>query len=174
MGIELVQAGLKVRALERGEDRLNIDYAYPKPADELAFTKRHKIMQSPHDAAFTIRHTAADTALPMRELGAFRLGDGVGGAGLHWTGMITRPTPLDLKMKTYAEEHFKRGALDEELRIEDFPVDWADIEPHMDFLIKYVDLQAKRAIFAVLFSPVVTRLKARVLTRSLINHLRTV
>lgn len=136
MGIELAKAGLKVRALERGEDRLNSDYAYPKPADELAFTKRHKIMQSPHDAAFTIRHNASETALPMRELGAFRLGDGVGGAGLHWTGMITRPTPVDLKMKTYADEHFKRGELDEELRIQDFPVSWEEIEPHMDFFDK--------------------------------------
>lgn len=125
-----------MRALERGEDRLNSDYAYPKPADELAFTKRHKIMQSPHDAAFTIRHNASETALPMRELGAFRLGDGVGGAGLHWTGMITRPTPVDLKMKTYADEHFKRGELDEELRIADFPVSWEEIEPHMDFFDK--------------------------------------
>lgn len=133
MGIELANAGLKVRALERGEDRLNGDYAYPKPADELAYTKRHKIMQSPHDAAFTIRHTSKDIALPMRELGAFRLGDGVGGSGLHWTGMITRPTPVDLKMQTYANERFHRKQLDEELRISDFPVSWEEIEPHMDF-----------------------------------------
>ncbi|WP_321813107.1 MULTISPECIES: GMC family oxidoreductase [unclassified Paraburkholderia] len=135
MGIELAQAGLKVRALERGEDRLNVDYAYPKPADELAYTRRHKIMQSPHDAAFTVRHNLNGTALPMRELGAFRLGDGVGGSGLHWTGMITRPTPVDLKLKTYADAHFK-GKLDADLRIRDFPLTWEEIEPHMDFFDK--------------------------------------
>jgi gluconate 2-dehydrogenase alpha chain len=133
MAMELAQAGLKVRALERGEDRLNIDYAYPKPADELAYVKRHKIMQSPRVAAFTTRHTANETALPMRELGAFRLGDGVGGAGLHWTAMITRPTATDLKLKTYAKERFAPGQLDDELRIHDFPLTWAELEPHMDF-----------------------------------------
>lgn len=133
MGIELANAGLKVRALERGEDRLNVDYAYPKPADELAYVKRHKIMLLPSTAAFTVRHTGNDIALPMRELGSFRLGDGVGGSGLHWTGMITRPTPQDFKMGTYADQHFGRKHLDEELRISNFPVSWEEIEPHMDF-----------------------------------------
>jgi len=131
--IELAKAGLKVRALERGADRTSAEFAYPIPADELAYTKRHKIMQSPAVAAFTTRHNLNEVALPMRELGSFRLGDGVGGAGLHWTAMITRPTPTDLQLATYARENFEKSQLDKELRLYDFPISWDELEPHLDF-----------------------------------------
>ncbi|NIF20352.1 GMC family oxidoreductase [Candidatus Pantoea multigeneris] len=136
MSIELAKAGLKVRALERGADRPASEWGYPNPADELANTKRHVLMQKPSQDAFTVRHNAGETALPMRELGAFRLGDGVGGAGLHWTAMLIRPTPNDLKLKTFADTHYAKGQLDEELRIMDFPFTWDEIEPHFDFFDK--------------------------------------
>ncbi|MDB6455096.1 GMC family oxidoreductase [Falsirhodobacter sp. 20TX0035] len=133
MAIELAKAGLRVRALERGPDRPNAEFAYPKPADELAYAHRHKIMQSPRQAGFTVRRTRDETAQPMRVLGKFRLGDGVGGSGLHWTAVQIRPTPTDLKLKTFVDEHYAPGALDEELQIQNYPVSWDEIEPHMDF-----------------------------------------
>ena len=98
MSIELAQAGLKVRALERGEDRANADFAYPKPADQYAYGVRNKIMVTPKDGALTVRHSMNDTALPTRKWGAFVPGTGVGGSGLHWTGVLIRPTPTDIKL----------------------------------------------------------------------------
>lgn len=45
LSIEMAKAGLKVRALERGHDRPSSEMGYPIPADELANTKRHVLMQ---------------------------------------------------------------------------------------------------------------------------------
>ncbi|WP_414440723.1 GMC family oxidoreductase [Burkholderia sp. 22PA0106] len=136
MSIELAQAGLKVRALERGEDRSNADFAYPKPADQYAYGVRNKIMVTPRDGALTVRHSTNDTALPTRKWGAFVPGTGVGGSGLHWTGVLIRPTPTDLKLKTYADQAYKKGQLEDGMQVQDFPFSWDEIEPHYDFFEK--------------------------------------
>ena len=132
MSIELAQAGLKVRALERGEDRSNTDFAYPKPADEYAYGVRNKVMVTPRDGALTVRHGLNDTALPTRQWGAFVPGTGVGGSGLHWTGVLIRPTPTDIKLKTYADQAYKSGQLGEGMQVQDFPFTWEEIEPFLD------------------------------------------
>ena len=100
MAIELAQAGLKVRALERGPERPPEDFAYPKPADQYAYAIRNKVFATPRDAALTVRYNTGETALPTRKWGAFAPGTGVGGSGLHWTGVLIRPTPTDIKLKT--------------------------------------------------------------------------
>lgn len=143
MSIELAQAGLKVRALERGEDRSNADFAYPKPADQYAYGVRNKIMVTPRDGALTVRHSAQDTALPTRKWGAFVPGTGVGGSGLHWTGVLIRPTPTDLKLKTYADQAYKKGQLEDGMQVQDFPFTWDEIEPYYDFFDKVCGLSAK-------------------------------
>ncbi|NIE63129.1 GMC family oxidoreductase [Burkholderia sp. Ax-1719] len=142
MSIELAQAGLKVRALERGEDRSNADFAYPKPADQYAYGVRNKIMVTPRDGALTVRHSAQDTALPTRKWGAFVPGTGVGGSGLHWTGVLMRPTPTDLKLKTYADRAYKKGQLEAGMQVQDFPFTWDEIEPYYDFFDKVCGLSA--------------------------------
>lgn len=133
MSIELAKAGLKVRALERGPDRGNKEFAYPTPADQYAYSSNYKVFAKPKQATTTIRHTTNDTALPMRRWGSFCPGDGVGGAGVHWTAVLVRPTPTDLKLKTYADEHYAPGQLQEDMQIQDFPVSWDEVEPHFDF-----------------------------------------
>ncbi len=140
MSIELAQAGLKVRALERGEDRSNADFGYPKPADQYAYGVRNKIMVSPRDGALTVRHSTADTALPTRKWGAFVPGTGVGGSGLHWTGVLIRPTPTDIKLKTYADQAYKPGQLEQGMQVQDFPFTWDEIEPDLDFFDKVCGL----------------------------------
>ena len=132
MAIELAKEGLKVRALERGPDRPPEDFAYPKPADQYAYAIRNKVFVTPRDAALTVRYNTGETALPTRKWGAFVPGNGVGGSGLHWTGVLIRPTQTDIKLKTYADQAYKRGALDPDMRIKDFPFTWEEIEPHMD------------------------------------------
>lgn len=132
MSIELAKAGLKVRALEKGPDRAYDDFAYPKPADEYSYAVRNKVMMKPVDSAVTVRYTHHDVALPTRKWGAFVPGGGVGGSGMHWTGVLIRPTPTDLKLKTYAESAYQPGILQENMRIMDFPISWDDIEPYYE------------------------------------------
>jgi len=136
MSIELAQAGLKVRALERGADRTNADTAYPKPADEYAYNVRNKIMDLPREGALSVRHTPDDVALPTRKWGAFVPGTGVGGSGLHWTGVLIRPTPTDLKLKTYVDQNYRKGSLQADMQVQDFPFTWEEIEPYLDFFDK--------------------------------------
>ncbi|QCR37977.1 GMC family oxidoreductase [Nissabacter sp. SGAir0207] len=132
MSIELAMAGLTVRALEKGPERSYEEFAYPKPADEYAYGVRNRVMTTPAESAVTVRYTMNDTALPTRKWGAFVPGGGVGGSGLHWTGVLIRPTPTDLKLKTYADEAYKPGILQEDMRVMDFPFTWDEIEPYFD------------------------------------------
>lgn len=132
MSIELAQAGLTVRALEKGPDRSYADFAYPKPADEYAYAVRNRVMTTPAASAVTVRYTLNDTALPTRKWGAFVPGGGVGGSGLHWTGVLIRPTPTDIKLKTYADEAYGPGILQDDMRVRDFPFSWEEIEPWFD------------------------------------------
>ena len=103
MSIELALAGLEVRALERGGERDYPDFAYPKPADEYAYNVRNKVFATPKEVAVTVRYNMSQTALPTRKWGAFAPGTGVGGAGMHWTAVLIRPTPTDIKLKTYVD-----------------------------------------------------------------------
>lgn len=127
MSIELAQAGLTVLALEKGPDRDYDEFAYPKPADEYAYAVRNKVMTTPAESAVTVRYTMQDTAVPTRKWGAFVPGGGVGGSGMHWTGVLIRPTPTDLKLKTYADQAYKPGILQQDMRIMDFPFSWQEI-----------------------------------------------
>lgn len=130
MSIELALAGLDVRALERGGDRDYDEFAYPKPADEYAYAVRNKVFATPAEVAVTVRYNSSQTALPTRKWGAFAPGTGVGGSGLHWTAVLIRPTPTDIKLKTYVDEAYKPGILQDDMRVMDFPFNWEEIEPY--------------------------------------------
>ena len=79
---ELSEAGMSVVALERGVMRTtNPDFSVPLIRDELRYVVRHALMQNPARDTLTFRNRQSDTALPMRQLGSFLPGEGVGGAG---------------------------------------------------------------------------------------------
>ena len=113
--------GINGTGVRKGPERDYAEFAYPKPADEYAYAVRNKVMTTPAESAVTVRYNMDQTALPTRKWGAFVPGGGVGGSGLHWTGVLIRPTPTDLKLKTYADRAYKPGILAEEMRIMDFP-----------------------------------------------------
>src|SRR5262245_32195152 len=84
---ELAATGLKVVALERG--RLvdpQQEFAMPYAHDELKYDRHNDLMQNLSRETITFRNTIDQTALPMRELGSFKPGECVGGAGMHWGG----------------------------------------------------------------------------------------
>ena len=47
----------------------------------------------------TFRNNANQTALPVRNWGAFMLGNGVGGGGVHWNAETWRFLPTDFTLQ---------------------------------------------------------------------------
>jgi len=81
LGKELAQAGLKVVGLERGRARdTNPDFLAPWVHDELRYHSRFELMQDLAKETLTFRNSANQVALPMRYLGSFYPGEGLGGA----------------------------------------------------------------------------------------------
>ncbi|WP_157019251.1 GMC family oxidoreductase [Mesorhizobium xinjiangense] len=133
LGMELCEEGLEVLALERGPDRDTVpDFKYPDVADELKYAIRYGFMQRPRNSTLTIRRTLEETALPYRSLGSFLPGDGVGGAGVHWNGHTWRPMAEELRLRSYVEETFGAEIIPEEMTLQDWGVDYAELEPYFD------------------------------------------
>ena len=133
MGMELTAAGLKVLALERGETRDTVpDFAYPRITDELSYGIRGKLFQNLSKETVTVRHTPADLAVPYRQHGSFLLGDGVGGAGVHWNGHHWRALPADLRLRSTYEERYGKKFIPEGMNLQDFGVTYDELEPHFD------------------------------------------
>ncbi len=68
------------------------DFAVPNVRDELRYVMRHELMQNAARDTLTIRNNPSQEALPMRRLGSFLPGEGVGGSGTHWSGHTWRWT----------------------------------------------------------------------------------
>src|SRR5476651_53001 len=102
---ELAEAGLKVVALERGTPRsTENDYSLPNIRDELRYVVRHELMQNAARDTLTIRNNPSQEALPMRRLGSFLPGEGVGGSATHWSGHTWRWTDMEFKVRSMYEE----------------------------------------------------------------------
>jgi gluconate 2-dehydrogenase alpha chain len=129
----LTDAGLHVVALERGPARdTSPDFEYPRIADELRYGIRGELWQPLASETVTVRHTLNDTAVPYRKYGSFVLGNGVGGAGVHWNGMLWRASPEDLRFRSHIEERYGKHFIPPEMTIQDYPVSFEELEPHFD------------------------------------------
>lgn len=137
MAKELTEAGLKVLALERGPYRDTYpEGAYPNTLDELKFIQRSQLFQDMSKSSVTIRHTPDDVAVPYRQIGAFKPGTGVGGAGLHWSGQHWRALPEELNLRTHYEQRYGKNFIPEDMTIADHGVSYEELEPHFDFAEK--------------------------------------
>lgn len=133
MGQELTDAGLNVVAIERGIWRdTPTHFATTFDQDELRYFWRHHLFQNVSHDTLTIRNSIDQTALPMRRLGSFLMGEGVGGAGVHWNGQVWRFLPSDLKAKSHNLSRYGRAAIPADMTIEDYPVTYDDLEPYFD------------------------------------------
>ena len=139
---ELTQAGLKVVALERGVHRNTAeDYALPGVRDELRFVHRHDLMQNPARDTITVRNNVKQEALPMRRLGSFLPGDGVGGSGVHWSGHTWRWTDMEFKVRSMYEERYGKAFIPADMTIQDWGITYAELEPYYDMLVKISNLR---------------------------------
>lgn len=132
MAMELVDSGLQILALERGEDRNTIpDFALPKIADELTYAVRLNLMQNLSGNTVTVRRNSQETALPYRSMGAFLPGTGVGGSGVHWGAYTFRPMPEELQLRSYIENKFGKNIIPADMTIQDYPISYDELEPYL-------------------------------------------
>jgi Choline dehydrogenase and related flavoproteins len=129
---ELTDAGLSVVALERGGPRGLEDFQPGRVHDELAYAMRHRLMQDVSRQTVTFRNSVREVALPMRRLGSFLPGEGVGGAGVHWNGQHWRFLVSDFNLRSHVVERYGAEVLPEDMTIQDWPVSYHDLEPHYD------------------------------------------
>jgi gluconate 2-dehydrogenase alpha chain len=130
---ELTEAGLTVVGLERGGAReTHPDFAMPDIHDELKYARRHALAQDLSRETLTFRNHAGQTALPMRRLGSFLPGEGVGGAAVHWNGMTWRFLPWDFETKSRSVARYGSDVFPADCTSADWGVSYAELEPHYD------------------------------------------
>ena len=128
--MEAGQAGLTCVGLERGVRRDLEDFL--EIHDEWRYGINCGLMQDLSKETITFRNTESMPALPMRQLGSFCLGDGLGGAGTHWNGMNYRFKPYDFKIKTMTDERYGKNKLGPDYQIQDYPLSYEELEPYFD------------------------------------------
>jgi gluconate 2-dehydrogenase alpha chain len=130
---ELTEAGLSVVVLERGPERTTaVEGAYPDSVDELRGAVRHRLFQNMAKTTVTVRNTPDQTALPYRQLAAFLPGEGVGGAGLHWSGVHFRAAAEDLTLRSTVVERYGEKFIPEGMNLQDYGVTYDELEPFYD------------------------------------------
>ena len=120
-------------ALERGGMRTtNPDFAVPLIRDELRFAARHALMQNPARDTLTFRNRQSETALPMRQLGSFLPGEGVGGAGVHWNGVTWRWTRDRSRAPLALRARYGKAVHPADMPLQDWPMTYTELEPYYD------------------------------------------
>ena len=143
MAQQLCDAGLKVLALERGPWRdTPTDFAPTFDQDELRYMWRHHLFQNVSHDTLTIRNNAKQDALPMRHLGSFMLGTGVGSGGVHWNGQIWRYLPSDFLARSHNEQRYGKRIL-EGLSVQDWGITYEELEPYYDAFEKLCGTSGK-------------------------------
>ncbi len=130
---ELAAAGLRVVALERGSMRTTEkDFPLPHAHDELRFAARDELMQNLAQDTITVRNQISQEALPMRTLGSFLPGSGVGGAGLHWGGVTWRWNDTDFRAGSRYAERYGKSFVPADMPLQDWGISYDELEPHYD------------------------------------------
>lgn len=127
---ECAKAGLKVVGIERGEERGTQDYQ--RIHDEYRYAIRYELMQDLSKETVTFRNTRKQKALPMRQMGSFLLGEGLGGAGTHWNGWTFRFLPYDFEIKTMTEEKYGADKIKPDFQLQDWGITYDELEPYFD------------------------------------------
>src|SRR5258708_16519667 len=127
---ELAEAGLKVGGIEVGQMRDTFpDFQMPNAHDELKYQRRHDLMQDLSRETITFRNEMSETALPMRYLGSFKPGEGVGGAGVHWGTQTWRFLPWDFETPSRTIERYGKTHMPEDWTGPDRGGNYKELEP---------------------------------------------
>ncbi len=116
---ELASTRLKIVAFERGGPRdTNPDFLDPQIRDELRYAARYDLMQNVKQETLTFRNETSQTALPMRQLGSFLPGYGVGGAGVHWNGVTWRWLEWDHQAHKRTVDKYGKKIIPEDMNLQ--------------------------------------------------------
>ena len=130
---QLCEAGLDVVAIERGPWRdTATDFLISYAQDELRYRLQHELFLRPSQISVTFRNNVRQTALPVRTWGAFMLGNGAGGAGVHWNGETWRFLPTDFVLRTHLTQRYGASFLPEDMTIQDWGITFDELEPCYD------------------------------------------
>jgi gluconate 2-dehydrogenase alpha chain len=130
---ELLQAGLSVVAIERGPWRdTGTDFLLSYAQDELRYRLHHELFLRPSQMSVTFRNNGNQTALPVRTWGAFMLGNGVGGAGVHWNAETWRFLPSDFVLRAHLTQRYGASFLPQDMTVQDWGITFDQLEPHYD------------------------------------------
>jgi gluconate 2-dehydrogenase alpha chain len=138
---ELTKAGLKVVGLERGTKRGVANFQ--RDHDELAYAIRYELFQDTSRETWTLRHNLREPALPIRQLGSFLPGTGLGGAGVHWNGQTWRFHPRDFTIRTSTIDRYGAGMIPAGMTIQDWGVTYDQLEPYYDNFEKMAGIAGK-------------------------------
>ncbi|QKY68727.1 GMC family oxidoreductase [Lentibacillus sp. CBA3610] len=127
---ELAKAGVQVVGLERGGHRDTQDFQMVH--DEYRYAVRYELMQDLSKETITFRNRPNEDALPMRQFGAFLIGSGVGGAGVHWNGHTWRFLPYDFEIKSMTDETYGPNKLADGHTLQDWGITYDELEPYYD------------------------------------------
>jgi gluconate 2-dehydrogenase alpha chain len=140
----LTTAGLNVTAIERGPWRdTSTDFPTTYAQDELRYGIRLDLFQRPAQDTLTFRNNVNQTALPIRQFGSFIPGNGVGGAGVHWNGVVWRFLPSDFLARSHIEQRYGKAFLAPDVTIQDWGVTYDDLEPYYDKFDKLCGISGK-------------------------------
>ena len=121
---------LKMVGLERGPFRnTNPDFLMDH-FDEFRYAVQGQMFQDVARETWTFRNDLQESALPVRELGAFLPGNGVGGGAVHWNGMAWRFLDYFFEYRTHLEQRYGQSFLPENSTIQDWGVTYAELEPY--------------------------------------------
>lgn len=127
---ECAKAGLKVVGLERGRERGTEDFLMVH--DEFRYGVRYDLMQDLSKETVTFRNHRQMKPLPMRQMGSFLLGEGLGGSGTHWNGMNYRFLPYDFEIKSMTEAKYGKDKLSSDYLLKDWGITYDELEPYFD------------------------------------------
>jgi gluconate 2-dehydrogenase alpha chain len=134
LGKEIAEAGYRVVALERGQMRQTVpDFQSPNMHDELKYDVRNSLAQDVSVQTISFRNFPGQRALPMRQLGSFLPGEGVGGGAVHWNGQTWRFQPEWFQLRSWVNERYGEGFLDPDVTIQDWGVSYDELEPYYAF-----------------------------------------
>lgn len=144
VGKEMAEAGYSVVALERGRMRDTVpDFQSPTMHDELAHSVRHHLMEDVKVQTVSFRNYVGQRALPMRQLGSFLPGEGIGGAMVHWNGQTWRFQPEWFRLRSHVDDAHGKDFLGEDVTIQDWGVTYDDLEPYYDHFEKVCGIGGK-------------------------------
>lgn len=127
---ELTKTGVKVVGLERGKPRSTQDYFMVH--DELRYSQRYDLMQDLSKDTISFRNTEKVAAVPMRQYGSFLMGEGLGGAGIHWNGQTYRFLPYDFEIYSKTVERYGKNKIPEGMTLQDWGITYDTLEPYFD------------------------------------------